>query len=204
MSSGNGPFTVTPAEENISRTSVSAELGMAAMVGEERARAKSGDVVEKTNFRGHHAPPQGHTAQMVPAVRAALLCERVLHEVDGVKSAIRIFNQLEAAPGTVVEATLLLMLVTVEGAAAPERRTLHMRIDAPSRTLGEQQIALTVPPEPGAAFNLVMPLRVEAGEPGTCWLRFHWEPEGQPIAHIPIHFRAPAATSGKADADGPA
>src|SRR5262245_45228364 len=129
---------------------------------------------------------------MVPSVRAALLCERVLDEVDGVKSAIRIFNQLEVPAGTVVEATLLLMLVSIEERAAEEQRHVVMRVETPSRVLGEQRIAIRVPPEAGATFNLVMPLRLEAGEPGTFWIRFTWDSDDQPLAHIPIHFRAPA------------
>ena len=54
---------------------------------------------------------------MLPAVRAALVCERLLTEADGVMSAIRIFNQLALTPGATFEASLLIMLASIEPAA---------------------------------------------------------------------------------------
>lgn len=65
----------------------------------------------------------GDAREMLPALRAALICEKLLTEADGVMSAIRIFSRLDLAPGATSEATLLLMLANVEPVALRHRRS---------------------------------------------------------------------------------
>jgi len=126
----------------------------------------------------------------LPALRAALICEAVLTEADGVHSAIRIFNRLELAPGAHFDAKLLLLLATTERAAEQQHRIL-IRIEGPrSESVGGVDFEVTSPGEPGETFSVIIPFRFEAPpSEGMFWLRFAYDRDDQVLTRVPMHFR---------------
>ena len=127
---------------------------------------------------------------MLPALRAALICERLLTEADGVMSAIRIFHQLYLPPGAIFEATLLLMLANVEPVATPDHAILVRLETGTGEVLGRQRFVVTSPLEAGESFSLVLPFRLQAPpQETTFWLRFAYDTEDQELTRLPLQFR---------------
>jgi len=134
---------------------------------------------------------------MLPALRAALICEKLLTEADGMMSAIRIFNRLDLAPGATFEAMLLLMLANVEPVATPHHRILMRLETGAAEILGQQQFPVTSPLEAGDSFSLVLPFRFQAPElETTFWLRFAYDTDDQELTRLPIQFRRPPQLTG--------
>ena len=130
---------------------------------------------------------------MLPALRAALVCERLLTEVDGVMSAIRIFNQLALPPGTTFEATLLIMLASVEPAAEEHHEIVMRMMSDAGEVLGAQRFAVRAPLAAGESFSLVLPFRLQApAAETTFWLALAYDTEDQELTRLPIRFRQPA------------
>jgi hypothetical protein len=129
---------------------------------------------------------------MVPALRAALVCEAVLTEPDGVHSAIRIFNRLALAPGDVFDAKLLLMFANVEPTAHDEHAILLNVESATSEILGGTELTVSTPLEAGETFSVILPFRFQApAAEGMYWLRLAFDSPDQVLTRLPIHFRHP-------------
>lgn len=126
---------------------------------------------------------------MVPALRAALLCETLLTEADGVMSAVRMFSRLHLSPGAMFDATLLVMMVSVAPDDSPHH---HVLVDLESSTgevLGRQRFAVAAPLEANQSFSLVVPFRFEApAQDTTYWLRLAYDDAAQRLTRFPIQF----------------
>jgi hypothetical protein len=133
---------------------------------------------------------------VLPTVRAALICERVLTEADGVVSAIRIFSRIELPPGAVLEAMLLLMLANVDPEPVPDHQILMILETDAGEQLGRQQFPIASPAEAGTSFSLVMPFRFQAPtEDRTFWLRFAYDTDEQVLTRVPIQLRRAEAAA---------
>ena len=127
----------------------------------------------------------------LPALRAALICEAVLTEADGVHSAIRMFNRLHLAPGEHFDAKLLLMLATTERSAAEEPHRILIRIEgSDAKIVSGLDFDITSPRDAGETFSLIIPFRFEAPPAeGMFWLRFAYDRDDQLLTRVPMHFR---------------
>jgi hypothetical protein len=121
------------------------------------------------------------------ALRAAVLCETVLTEADGLRSPIRIFSRLTLAPGEAVDATLLVMLANTE-AQTSTSHVIVLRIeDAGGMGLGQQVFEVTSPLETGGTFDLVVPFRVGAPSHSALrWLRLLLD--DQELTRVPLRL----------------
>lgn len=155
-------------------------------------RDRDGPAALVVDLRGRVADATG----VLPTVRAALICERVLTETDGVVSAIRIFSRIEVPPGATLEATLLLMLANVDPESTPHHRVLMSMETSEGDVLGRQEFAITSPAEADTSFSLVLPFRFQAPvQDRTFWLRFAYDTDEQLLTRVPIQLRRqPAAT----------
>lgn len=131
---------------------------------------------------------------MVPALRAALICESVLTEPDGVHSAIRIVHRFHLQPGDFFDAKLLLMLANTER-ATDARHKILIRVESPtSEILSGTDVYVTSPVEAGETFSLIIPFRFQApAADGMFWLRFAYDTEDQVLTRVPVHFRLPVS-----------
>lgn len=134
---------------------------------------------------------------MVPALRAALICESVLTELDGLHSAIRIFHRLHLAPGELFEARLLLMLATT-APSADEQHKILVRVETrDAQVVSGIELAITTPREAGETFSAVIPFQFEAPAiEDMFWLRFAYDTEDQVLTRVPVHFRPLSAPPG--------
>lgn len=111
-----------------------------------------------------------------PFVVAALFCDRVLEEKDGVLSAIRIVDRTTiAAPEGSALVVALTALIALKPGKAVGRYAIGLRPEAPS---GMQLPALKAPinfegGEGDRGVNLVLPLHMEAEE-GLYWFDVLW------------------------------
>ena len=111
-----------------------------------------------------------------PFVRAALLCERVLRETDGVLSAIRIVHEGRAvAPGEpAMRAALLVMLV--RGDAPPGSHRAQLQIIGPAQqVLSAKDIEMALDASgPEQISSLMLDLSFEPRNPGVYWFQVRW------------------------------
>lgn len=111
-----------------------------------------------------------------PYVVAAVLCERVLEEKDGVLTAVRIVDRTTiAAPEGAELVVALTALISLKPGKAVGRYTIGLRPEAPS---GMQLPALAAPinfegGEGDRGVNLVLPLQMQAEE-GLYWFDVLW------------------------------
>lgn len=120
------------------------------------------------------AAPDQHTG---PHLTMAVLCEKVLHEHDGVISAIRIIDQLtQTATGPEPPEQMppfisndLTMVITVKSDQARGRYGIRLRPEQPGGVqLPATEQAITI--QPGAAgVNLIMPLVLPIAHEGVYW-----------------------------------
>jgi hypothetical protein len=120
-------------------------------------------------------PTEPHTTG--PHLIAALICEKVLDEKDGVLSAIRIIDRLERSaigpdapeemPPFVVDN--LTLLVTVKSDQARGRYGIKVRPEAPGGVqLPPMEQAITIQPGP-AGINLTVPFALAIQAEGVYW-----------------------------------
>jgi len=111
-----------------------------------------------------------------PFVRAALLCERVLRETDGVLSAIRIVHEGRAvdAGDPPMRAALLIMLV--RGDAPPGPHRARLQILGPARqVLSAKQIEMSLDAGgPEQISSLTLDVSFEPRLPGVYWFQVLW------------------------------
>lgn len=131
----------------------------------------------------------------IPFVRAALLCEKLVTDNSGLASVIHVFDRLIAPEGGIIEAQLVLMLVSAEPAEGEHHIVMH--VETEEGLVARQDMAIAVPPEAGTCFNFVMPLRLEAGGARSYWISLAWDRDDQLLTKIPLTFRAPVASEAK-------
>jgi hypothetical protein len=138
----------------------------------------------------HCAMAALYAGPMLPAVRAALICEQVLTERDGVHSAIRIIHRFELPPGAYFESKLLLMLANTRVMESPHHRIL-MRVESSQREiLSGTEFVVETPLAAGDTFSVIVPFRFQA--PATddmFWLSFAFDSDDQILTRVPVQFR---------------
>jgi hypothetical protein len=135
-----------------------------------------------------------------PFVRAAILCERVLCETDGVLSAIRILHEGPAIGGNQGPIQVVLLLMLVRGAASAGQHRVVLQIQGPSGQLvSAREIALTLDDGgPEQASSLVLDVSFEPRDEGVYWFRVSWGEDKRLLTQVPFTARStrPAAPSG--------
>lgn len=121
------------------------------------------------------------------ALRAAILCETVLTEASGLRSAVRIFSRLALPPGAASDAMLLVMLANTEPQTSQTHQLVLRIEDAAGTALAEQPFEVTSPLEVGGTFDLVVPFRIAAPPQSALrWLDLSLD--GQPLTRMPLHL----------------
>lgn len=124
-----------------------------------------------------------------PALRAALICEQVLTEHDGVHSAIRIVHRLRLAAGDTFEAKLLLMLANTERADRANHRVLLRVENRDGLTVSGTEFRIETPVAPGETFSVIIPFRFQApAADDLFWLRFAFDTEEQVLTRVPVQL----------------
>jgi hypothetical protein len=132
-----------------------------------------------------------------PFVSAALICDRVIREVDGALSAIRIVDQVTlirpptGLPAEIQIAANLWLLIALKGAPAPGRRNVRITAQAPDgmRTdigLADVDFASTSSIGPPGA-NLVVQAVLNFRQTGIHW--FDVLLDGNFLTSIPLEVR---------------
>jgi hypothetical protein len=124
-----------------------------------------------------------------PYLQAALLCERVLQERDGVISLIRIVDRWtvngptpEMPPETVVQATMVLMF---KSGFHRGPGTLAIAATTPgNETLPPLQASVNFEGDDDRGINVVIPMMFQVQETGVYW--FSVELDGHVVSHIPL------------------
>ncbi len=135
-----------------------------------------------------------------PHLTMAVLCEKVLHEQDGVISAIRIIDQLtQTATGpdapeqmTPFLVNNLTMLITIKSDQARGRHGIRVRPEAPGGVqLPALEQAITIQSGP-TGVNLIMPLILPIDREGAYWFDvFLTGPAPQPnrlLTRVPLEI----------------
>jgi hypothetical protein len=138
--------------------------------------------------RPPESPPGG------PYLSAALLCERVLQEGDGVLSIIRVVDRLiqsavgpgapDDMPPFPVNLTLVVLLKSGE---ARGRHTVRLAIEAPSGELLPDAGSLPVLLEgEERGVNLLLNLGFIAEQEGLYWFNVHFGTQDVLLTRIPL------------------
>ena len=135
----------------------------------------------------------------------ALLCERVMEERDGVKSAIRIIDQLNrGAIGTPPPAIMemfvhnLGLLVRLKAGAARGTIQVNVQIRKPSnKVFGEMSHPVHLPGPEDAGIDLVFNLNLKIDEVGTWWFDVllngeRWTRVPLRVVYLPQEIKQPA------------
>lgn len=128
-----------------------------------------------------------------PFVQAALLCERVLCETDGVLSAIRILHEGRAMAAGDGPSRVVLLLMLVRGDASAGEHRAHLEIRDPAGELvSAKAIALTLDAGgPEQASSLMLDVSFEPRAAGVYWFRVSWGDDGL-LTQVPFTARAAA------------
>ena len=134
---------------------------------------------------------------------SALLCERVLDERDGVKSAIRIIDQISRQAFGTLPATMesfsyfLGLIVRLKAGAARGTYQVDVQIRKPSNVIfAEMNQAVHLPGPEDAGQDLVFNMNLEIDEVGTWWFDVllngeRWTRVPLRIVYLPQQIRQP-------------
>jgi hypothetical protein len=120
-------------------------------------------------------------------LRAALICDQILEEADGVLSAIRIVDRFEltgqAPPeGWTLQFHLLVMVLAEAGVAAT---TIAITVIEPGgASMARQSMAIELPQEPITGANLRVLMRLSVKSEGLYWLRI--DADDTLLARVPL------------------
>jgi len=117
-----------------------------------------------------------------PYLIAALFCENVLHEQDGVLTAVRIIDRifvqrLSAAQkqGAATDMVAINLFVSFKGGGYSGKGKLKMAPVSPSgKELKTQETEVEFPPQPNAGINLVIRGLIAFREEGVHWFRIYF------------------------------
>lgn len=136
-----------------------------------------------------------------PFLQAALICERLLTEQDGVVSAIRVIDRVffvtddDGRP--VQPRHLCVLLLSFKAGSARGSFNVEIRREKPS---SEQSTVLSAPiyfeGDGDRGANLIVNMSFEPDEPGLYWFDVLFE--GNRVTRIPLRaiFQRPAQTQG--------
>lgn len=136
------------------------------------------------------APPGG------PYLSAALVCERVIQEQDGVLTAIRIIDRIiqsaigveapDEMPSFGVNITLLVVL---KAGAARGRHQVRITIEAPSGEQMPQEATLPVLLEgEERGVNLILTLGFLAEQEGLYWFNVYFGDQDTLLTRVPLRI----------------
>lgn len=129
------------------------------------------------------------TDSPIPWIRAAILCERVLCEVDGSLSAIRITHGGHVGGST----SLVMLLMLVRGDVAPGQSIALLQIQDPTgEFIATKQIVLDLDRGgPEQASSLVIDLTFEPSSIGVYWFRICWGVDQRVLTRVPYTAHLP-------------
>lgn len=112
-----------------------------------------------------------------PLLQTAILCEKVLEERDGVKSAIRIIDQINRAAWGVTPPAMMepfpysiAMLLRLKAGAARGTYRIDVRIMKPSNEVaGTMSHPVYFPGPDDAGTDVVVNMQLQFDEAGTWW-----------------------------------
>ena len=127
-----------------------------------------------------------------PYLSAAFLCERVLSETDGVKSAIRIVDRINHSPAVLDVAEVmnpfdfrLFLLLKFKSGAARGPMALEVRLTKPSMESSVTvQQTLNFEGEDDRGVDIVAGMELRLEEAGVHW--FDLNLEGERVTRIPL------------------
>lgn len=135
----------------------------------------------------------------------ALLCERVLEERDGIKSAIRIIDQLNRnavgdPPPPIMEpfTHLLGFMIRIKAGVARGTFQVNVQIRKPSNIIfTEVSHAVHLPGPDDAGHDLVFNMNLPIDEAGTWWFDVlldgdRWTRTPLRVVYLPQQFKQPA------------
>jgi hypothetical protein len=123
-----------------------------------------------------------------PYLSAALLCEKVLHEVDGVNSLVRVVDRwtisgpTEDMPQTAIQTTLVLTFKS--GIHRGPARLTITPVTPRNATLATIDIPVLFEGDEDRGVNVVIPMAFPVQEAGVYWLGVRLD--GQIVSHIPL------------------
>jgi len=134
-----------------------------------------------------------------PFLAAAILCEKVLVEQDGVFSAIRIVDQINHAivgpdvPDELPTITIdLTALVVLKAGDARGRYAVRLRPEKPSgQRMPPAEFAVRFDAGPNQGSALLLPMRLEVDEEGLYWIDVHFvadrgSGDGELLTRMPL------------------
>lgn len=134
------------------------------------------------------APPRG------PFLAAAVLCERVLTEQDGVLSLIRIVDritQTAVGPETPDEMPAfpvnLTAVIVLKSGSARGRHSVRITLEAPSgQEIGQEVILPVLLEGEDRGVNLVVNLGFQAEHEGIYWVNVHFGSQKHLLTRVPL------------------
>ena len=145
-----------------------------------------------------------------PYLSAAIICEKVLSEADGVKSAIRIIDRINHSPAVAQTSAAmqpfdlqLSLLIKFKSGSARGPMSLEVRFSQPS---GEsptpvQQI-VNFEGEDDRGVDIVAGLRLKVAQAGLHWFDVYLE--GERVTRVPLRVvYLPQLARPSGPADGP-
>ena len=145
-----------------------------------------------------------------PYLSAAVLCEKVLTEADGVKSAIRIIDRINHSPAVAETAApmapfdiQLSLLLKFKSGSARGPMSLEVRFTKPS---GESptpvQQTVNFEGEDDRGIDIVAGLRLKVDQAGLHWFDVYLE--GERVTRVPLRVvYLPQIAPRTGSADGP-
>jgi uncharacterized protein DUF6941 len=136
------------------------------------------------------APPGG------PYLQTAVLCEKVLHEQDGVLSLIRVVDRIVSSavgpeppaemPPVAVNLTAVILL---KSGSARGRHQVRIVLEAPSGQDVGPEVHLPVLLEgEDRGVNLVVNLGFQAEDEGLYWFNVYFGDQGMLLTRIPLRI----------------
>jgi hypothetical protein len=131
-----------------------------------------------------------------PHLQAALLCERVLYEKDGVVTIVRLIDRVvvhnaRATTGAQVPAAIVAChaVVILKTGSRPGNYKLRLVLSSPSqRLLREFSVDVSLPGEEDQGVNVVMPIQFLANEEGVYWLDVKLNNEEPSLTRISLRL----------------
>lgn len=141
-----------------------------------------------------------------PYLQAAFFCERLLQEVDGVLSAIRIVDQVTAQfsdprPTPAVSTVPLSLTFLLSFKSGRARGTRHLVVEmapsdgpSPSRPSQEYQQTIVFDGPDDRGDTIIMPIAIHAAKAGTYWFNVYLDK--RLVTRVPLRVEVPGQTPG--------
>lgn len=135
---------------------------------------------------------QGNPFQRGPYVQVACICEKVLVEQDGVKSAIRIIDRYNRTatgvnPPTEMEPfeiSYFYLLKLIPGVTRGAKEIM-LQLELPSgETRTPKRLTVHFEPDDARPVDIAGPLQIRVEMPGQYWINVHFE--GTRISRMPF------------------